>query len=232
MTSTNPLMKCLLKARADIADTYELDPEILESIHQIVVKACEPILKAKPAKAEKEAKAEKPAKEKTARPKSAYNMFVKAKFSAAKADGGNNSQDIMSTVSGQWAKLSEEEKQVYVKLAEEANANLPESPAPASKGKHAASGEEGSEPKRKKRTITGYNVFYRENKDKFKAAAPAPSTEGGGAEPTAAPESTMTACGKAWKALSKEEQEEWNARAKKEVEAAGEGAASETVATV
>jgi len=198
-------MTCLLKARQDISDAYDLDTEVLEHIYELVVKACEPILSAKAAAAPKKEKKEK--KEKIVRPKSAYNMYVKEKFTMAKEAGGSNSQEIMSTVSGQWAKLSAEEKQVYVDQAAAANASLV-LPPPKTK-------EDSS-----KRRVTGYNLFYRENKDKFKTPA-APVEEG------ARGESTMKAVGNAWKALSKEEQEVWNVLAKKETD---EAAAGQTVA--
>lgn len=196
-------MDCLLKARTNIADTYELDAEILESIHQIVVKACEPILNAKPAKAAaKAAAAPAEAKPKVARPKSAYNMFVKDKFRQNKESGnGNNSQDIMSQVSGQWATLSEEEKSVYVRMAEEANASLGTEEQPA-KTKATKSDADATS----KRRITGYNLFYRENKDKLKESAGRDGL------------TTMKAVGNAWKALSDEERGTWNTRASDEAD--------------
>jgi hypothetical protein len=207
---TTTLMDCLLKARSNIADTYELDPEILENIHQIVVKACQPVLNAKPVTAAKSEKAAPAAeKAKVVRPKSAYNMFVKDKFRQNKEQGNpDNSQDIMSTVSGQWTKLSDEEKQVYVRMAEEANANLATAPVSAKATKAAAKAEAGGEAS--KRRITGYNLFYRENKDKLKEEAGRDGL------------STMKAVGNAWKALTDAERGTWNTRAS--AEADGESA--------
>ncbi len=189
------LMECLLKARADIAETYELDTEILDNIHQIVVKACKPVLDAKPGKAPR---AEKAAR--VPRPKSAYNMYVHHHFQLNKEKNKeSNSQEIMSAVSKQWASLTEEEKSVYVKMADEANANTDFTAV-----KKAAKSTTG-----KRRRITGYNLFYRENKDEIKSTR----TDG---------VSTMKAVGAAWHALSEAGRTEYNTRAAAEADAASE----------
>jgi hypothetical protein len=196
MAANTTLKTCLDKARADIAEAYELEPEILDSIYQIILKACKPVLDQKPAKA-----AAAPASEakgaKTRRPMSAYNMFVREQFRISHEEGGKekgtgNSQQIMSTVSGQWATLSAEEKEKYVQMANEANTESGAEPKPT-KTKAAADGG-------KSRRLTGYNLFYREHKDEIKANKEEGLT-------------TMKAVGQAWKALTEAERTEYNERA-------------------
>ncbi len=198
MASTNNTLKtCIDKARADIAEAYELDPEILDSIYQIILKACKPVLDQKPAKATADAPAAKAAK--AHRPMSAYNMFVREQFRIRNEDpdrekGAGNSQQIMSTVSGQWAKLSQEEKEKYVQMASEVNGLAGEAAeAKPAKGKAKAAGES-------KRRLTGYNLFYREHKDEIKANREEGLT-------------TMKAVGQAWRSLSEEERTAFNERA-------------------
>jgi hypothetical protein len=192
--SSPSLMDCLAKARADIAETYELDQEILDSIHQIVVNACKPILNAKPAAAGKPEKAAK-----VPRPKTAYNMFVHHHFQVNKANSKeSNSQEIMSAVSKQWASLSDDQKAEYVKMAEKANETMDFSATPSKKPSKAGG---------KRRRITGYNLFYRENKDIIKESR----SEG---------MSTMKAVGAAWHALTESARNEYNTRASSEADAA------------
>jgi hypothetical protein len=195
------LMDCLLKARADIAETYELDAEILDNIHQIVVNACQSVLNAKPGKAPR---AEKAAR--VPRPKSAYNMYVHHHFQLNKEKNkDSNSQEIMSAVSKQWASLSDEEKSVYIKMADEANANTDFTAVKKSVKSAGA----------KRRRITGYNLFYRENKDEIKTSR----SEG---------VSTMKAVGAAWHALTDAGRTEYNTRAAAEAdETEGEAAAED-----
>ncbi len=194
-------MDCLLKARADIAETYELDAEILDNIHQIVVNACQSVLNAKPGKAPR---AEKAAR--VPRPKSAYNMYVHHHFQLNKEKNkDSNSQEIMSAVSKQWASLSDEEKSVYIKMADEANANTDFTAVKKSVKSAGA----------KRRRITGYNLFYRENKDEIKTSR----SEG---------VSTMKAVGAAWHALTDAGRTEYNTRAAAEAdETEGEAAAED-----
>lgn len=194
-TTALTLTTCLAKARTDIADSYDLDQEILDSILQIVSNACKPLLSLAPVKPVKAEKAEK-----VPRPRSAYNMFVHHHFQVNKdKNKESNSQQIMSEVSKQWAALTVEDKAVYVKMAEEANATMDFSATGAKKA--AAAKAPG-----KRRRITGYNLFYRENKDKIKEL----KTEG---------ISTMKAVGSAWHGLSEAERNEYNTRASAEADA-------------
>ena len=192
-------MDCLLKARADIAETYELDAEILDNIHQIVVNACKSMLASKAAG--KVPRAEKAAR--VPRPKSAYNMYVHHHFQLNKEQNKeSNSQEIMSAVSKQWASLSEEDKAVYIKMADEANANT-DFTSVKKPVKSAGA---------KRRRITGYNLFYRENKDEIK------SSRSDGV-------STMKAVGAAFHSLTDAGRTEYNTRAAAEAdETEGESA--------
>jgi hypothetical protein len=193
------LTDCLLKARTEINNTYDLDSEILDVIMKIVEKSCQPLSVAAPAAKATGKAAKASATPKAPRPKSAYNMFVKDQFRQNKEQAKpNNSQEIMSSVSGRWAKLTPEEKTVYTKMAQEANANLDKTPQEAKAPK---------EKKTTKRRLTGYNVFYRENKDSLKTAPGSGTT-------------TTQAVGKAWNALTDDERLKWNERASKEADSA------------
>jgi hypothetical protein len=83
-------------------------------------------------------------------------------------------------------------------MAQEANANLDKTPQEAKAPK---------EKKTTKRRLTGYNVFYRENKDSLKTAPGSGTT-------------TTQAVGKAWNALTDDERLKWNERASKEADSA------------
>ncbi len=196
------LTDCLLTARTEINNTYDLDSEILDVILKIVEKSCQPLRAAAAASAQTQAggkTAKTPAAAKAPRPKSAYNMFVKDQFRQNKEQATpNNSQEIMSSVSGRWAKLTADEKAVYTKMAEEANANL---------DKTTTETKAPKEKKTTKRRLTGYNVFYRENKDRLKTAPGSGTT-------------TTQAVGQAWNALTDAERTKWNERASQESDAA------------
>jgi hypothetical protein len=43
MEMESTFIACLTKVRSNIADTYEMDSEILESIFQIILRGCEPL---------------------------------------------------------------------------------------------------------------------------------------------------------------------------------------------
>ena len=188
------LTECLNNARSNISNSYELDAEILENIHKIIVDSCKPMFEKL---ASKSVISNTPAKAaKVARPKSAYNMYVKDQFRLNKeSNSGSNSQELMSVVSGQWATLSTEKKAIYIKMAEEANANFVPEPQEKTKSKELKV--------KRKRRITGYNIFYRENKDSIKANRD-PNIK------------TMQAVGAAWKSLSEDERIEYNSRAEAE----------------
>lgn len=202
------LTECLKSARDTVANTYDLDAESLQNIYDIFVAACKPVMDAKPAKASKEAKVKATKK----RAKTAYNMYVQHQFKIAKestvaAVEGENSQSRMSTFSGQWKELSEKEKEPYVKMAADANVQVssdendeeeevkPEKSKPK-KAKAKAAAKDPAE----KRKMTGYNLFYRENKDTIKSEL----KEG---------EKIMAVVGALWKSTSDEEKASYNTRA-------------------
>lgn len=134
-----------------------------------------------------------------ARKKTAYNLYIKAMFHQeelerkAKEEQGEevekqNSQELMSKFSKQWKTLPDEEKLPYEEEAKSINEE-------SDKDTPAKSRSSG-----KKKQMTGYNLFYKENKNDIKA-----SLEEG--------EALMKKVGATWKALSVEEQQEYKKRA-------------------
>jgi Arc/MetJ-type ribon-helix-helix transcriptional regulator len=125
---------------------------------------------------------------KAPRKKTSYNIYIKSMFSQSKDDGDTrNSQEKMSEFSKQWKTLSDEEKKKYTELA-------------VTQNDHTNDSTKGAGPKR---ALTGYNLFYRENKDAIK-------------ESLQDDEKFMQKVGVTWKNLSPEEQKEYNERAKQE----------------
>ena len=70
--------------------------------------------------------------------------------------------------------------------------------------KRKAGGDSSDAPTKPKRAATGYILFSKDKRPSVVAAAPSPLR----------PPEVMTKLGALWKALSKEEQAVWNARAK------------------
>lgn len=119
------------------------------------------------------------------RRKTAYNVYIKAKFAEAKSGGdGRNSQELMTEFSRQWKDLSAEDKAPYESEAKDSNASLP------------ATTTTGAT-----RKMSGYNLFYKEQKDVLKEEAKKLDVK------------LMTHVGAAWKALSDSDKKEWNDRA-------------------
>jgi hypothetical protein len=132
------------------------------------------------------------------RRKTGYNLYIRAKFEEVRAEQTEgdeskktNSQDLMSIFSKQWKLLSDEDKEPYVSKAKELN-------------EENGSETTGKAPKvagvKPKKSLTGYNLFYKENKDTIKANL----AEG---------EALMKKVGASWSALADEEKEEYKVRA-------------------
>jgi hypothetical protein len=134
------------------------------------------------------------------RRKTGYNLYIRAKFEAVRAEqakvlaeGGTddkktNSQDLMSTFSKQWKGLSVEDKKPFIDNAKELNDE---------NGTETVSKTKSGKPKK---NLTGYNLYYKNNKDDIKA-----SLEEG--------EALMKKVGSTWHALTDEEREDYKARA-------------------
>lgn len=125
----------------------------------------------------------------TAKPKrkhTSYNLYIQKMFADSKENDPRNSQSKMSEFSKNWKQLSQEEKQQYEDIAKEQNNTVSET-------------VKGTGPKR---PLTGYNLYYRENKDSIKVLC-----EGTG-------DKFMKTVGASWKALSAEERKSYSDRAK------------------
>ena len=153
--------------------------------------------------------------------------FSEAKGVEAGVDGKTNSQELMSAFSKEWKALSDEDKKPYLDQAEELNGSASASasasdtegePAaaaattPAAKSTPAAkkattAATATTTPAAKapaksagKKTVSGYNLFYSENKDVIKAAL----AEG---------ETLMKVVGAKWTALGDVEKDDYKKRA-------------------
>lgn len=128
-----------------------------------------------------------------------YNLYISHRFSENKkapsvkvnGDGSTtelSTTDLMTKFSKEWKGLSAVEKQPFVAMAEQQNAEL----FPDKVGKQKAT----------PRPMSGYNLYLKKHSAKFKAQYP----ELKSAE-------RMSKIGTAWKALSKEEQEQYKQEA-------------------
>lgn len=166
---------------------YDLDEQIVSDLRNMLVTACKTHVKARPVVAGA-AKSEKRARRKTG-----YNLYIRSKFEEAKKNGGDdeesksNSQIQMSAFSKEWKTLSAEEKQPFIDQAESLNAEA----GVESTGKNKRAG---------KRKLSGYNLFYREERNNIRESKDKDTA-------------LMVAVGNAWKALAQEEQDEYKQRA-------------------
>lgn len=171
---------------------YELDATIVGDLRAMLIAAAKAHVKPRAA-ASSSAKSE----QKRPRRKTGYNLYIRSKFEEAKkshpegeAEGEDkkpNSQEQMATFSKEWRDLSDEQKQPYIDQADSINAeNGAES---SGKGKRTG-----------KRNLSGYNLFYREERDNIRGSKDKDTT-------------LMVAVGAAWKALSSDEQDSYKKRA-------------------
>lgn len=183
---------------AQFTEKYELDAEIVNVLRTLLLDSCRDCVKV-PVRATARSSSSAAEKPKSSRRKTGYNCYIKQQFAAAKAagaDAGGNSQALMTKFSKEWQNLDESSKQPYVDEASRINAESAESePVP-----HVAASppaEKKSGPKK----LSGYNVFYRDNKDQIKQSL-------------SGDEKLMTKVGAAWKSLTDEEKAVYNAKAK------------------
>lgn len=165
---------------------YDLEESIVTDLRNMLVTAAKTHVKARPVVAGG-AKAEKRARRKTG-----YNLYIRAKFEEAKKSGEgdeakSNSQVQMAAFSKEWKTLSTEEKQPFIDQAEALNAEA----GVETTGKNKRAG---------KRNLSGYNLFYREERDNIRESKDKDTA-------------LMVAVGAAWKALAQEEQDEYKKRA-------------------
>jgi hypothetical protein len=167
---------------------YDLDDTIVDDLRAMLVAAVKIHVKPRPV-----VSGVKGGVVKRPRRKTGYNLYIRAKFDEAKQnrtdgdDSKTNSQEQMATFSKEWRDLSEDQKQPYIDQAESINAeNGAES---SGKGKRTG-----------KRNLSGYNLFYREERDNIRESKDKDTA-------------LMVAVGAAWKALSEDEQNEYKKRA-------------------
>ena len=167
---------------------YDLDQEIVTDLRAMLVAAAKVHIKP----IATGSTASKP--DKRPRRKTGYNLYIRAKFEEAKknlVEGDEtkpNSQEQMSTFSKEWKDLSKEQQQPYIDDADDINTKN----GAETSGKGKRSG---------KRNLSGYNLFYREERDNIR--------EGKDKETA-----LMVAVGAAWRALSPDEQKDYRDRAK------------------
>jgi hypothetical protein len=170
-------------ALANFSERYEIDASFISDIRATLLEHCNRNMREETVKT-----VQVGGKVTTKRPKTGYNIFVKEKFAEAKdQQDPRNSQEKMTEFSRLWKDLDKAEQEVYNAKAKELNAGA---------ASVAASGGTGH-----KRPLTGYNLFYKENKNEIKAN---PTGEG----------KFMTQVGAAWRALSEDEKEDYRRRAK------------------
>jgi hypothetical protein len=168
---------------------YDLDADIVSDLRAMLLASSKVHVKPRSVASGGSAKSEKRPRRKTG-----YNLYIRAKFEEAKKslpegeeEKKPNSQEQMATFSKEWRDLSDDQKQPYIDQAEAINAeNGTES---TGKGKRTG-----------KRNLSGYNLFYREERDNIR---------GNKDKDTA----LMVAVGAAWKALTADEQGAFKKRA-------------------
>ena len=185
---------------------YELDSDIISDLRQMLKDSLKANVKdvAPVPKASSGVKSS----EKRQRRKTGYNLYINAKFSEAKSDESvpatddskTNSQELMSKFSKVWKALSDEDKKPYLDQAEELNgASADETPV-APKATKVAKEPSSKPEKGAKKALSGYNLFYSENKDTIKASL----SDG---------QTLMKEVGAKWTALSDSEKEDYKSRA-------------------
>lgn len=172
---------------------YELDSSIVEDLRTILVNAMKTHVKPRTATASVTSDA------KRTRRKTGYNLYIRAKFEEERSkneddpEAKQNSQVLMSSFSKEWKDLSDDAKKPYLDMADAINAE---------NGAEASSGGKGKGKGKGKKSLTGYNLFYRENKDDIKEEIK--DQEG---------VQLMKTVGSRWRALDKTEQLDYNKRA-------------------
>lgn len=172
----------------NFTEKYDLDATIVRDLRTMLIEAAKKHVKPRAA-----AGVTAKSGEKRERRKTGYNLYIKTRFEESKNSqtkndkDGNNSQTQMAAFSREWGALSDEEKRTYTEMADAINA---ENGANTSK-KGARTG---------KRNLSGYNLFYRDERANIRASKEEDVN-------------LMVAVGRAWKALSQEERDEYNKRA-------------------
>ena len=179
-------------------------------------------------------------KEKDASPKpkrtSAWILFqaanregVKERLTKETGDEKVKSTDVMTELAKMWKALSDEEKSPYEEKAKQIRAERSDSdteavdvadgelkkeaPAPEKPSKKEKKDKKEDKPKKKR--VSGYILFQKAARELAKQSLEAAAEED---EPKIKQSAILSELGKMWKALSDEEREEWNVKAKAKAE--------------
>jgi hypothetical protein len=186
--------KAIDRGIAQFTEKYELDAEIVSVLRTLLHESCATCVVALPKAVASDAGSAK-TKAKSGRRKTGYNCYIKTQFAKAKenaADVECNSQELMTRYSKEWQTLDEAAKQPYLDQASVINAESTETSPVAVRATAEKKG-----PKK----LSGYNVFYRDNKDDIKSKL-------------ATGEKLMTKVGAEWKSLTEEQKAVYNTKAK------------------
>jgi len=179
--------KAIEEGLKNFTTKYDLDDTIVDDLRAMLIAAVKVHVKPRPVVSGAKGAERRP------RRKTGYNLYIRAKFDEAKQnrtdgdDSKTNSQEQMATFSKEWKDLSEDQKQPYIDQAESINAEN----GAESSGKTKRTG---------KRNLSGYNLFYREERDNIRESKDKDTA-------------LMVAVGAAWKALSEDEQNDYKKRA-------------------
>ena len=171
------------EALTNFTSKYELEELVVNDLRELLSASFKTHLKARAVSTTKSGK--------QARRKTGYNLFIRAKFKEARANKGDgedktNSQQLMSEYSREWKDLPDDEKNPYTAEAECLNAE--------------SGADTNNKKKGTKKNISGYNLFYKEEKDSVRKEKSDDVT-------------LMKAVGSSWRALEADEKAVYNTRA-------------------
>ena len=182
--------KAINEGLTKFTSKYELDSSIVDDLRAMLMAAVKHVRPRTVASATLVKGEKKP------RRKTGYNLYIRSMFEEVKGHTGGeddpkskpNSQEQMAEFSKRWKGLSEEERQPYIDQAEAINA---ENGAESGTSRTKRTG---------KRNLSGYNLFYREEKDNIRETKDKDTP-------------LMVAVGAVWRALSADEHAAYNKRA-------------------
>jgi hypothetical protein len=132
MTSVTPsnVTKASLVFRAAVADQFELEPEFLDTVCELFVKAALPLTESTTVASKKAAAPrDEVVKVRQPRKKSAYNVYVREQMKTDDIKSIDH-KSKMAAIAKSWKELSEEDKARYTSLANDENVPVA-APAPA-----------------------------------------------------------------------------------------------------
>ncbi len=182
------------KALKEFRDTYEIDTVISSDLERMLLVAG----REQPWNSLTSTPSVVRVRRRAPRKTTGYNLYIKEMFknrSDVAEEKDQNSQKLMSLYSKNWKLLDEDKRAVYNDQAKDENQSSGSVTGTRATGRRNAG----------QHRVTGYNIFYRDNRHAIKEAL----AEG---------ETLMASVGAKWKALSESEKDEWRARGKEETE--------------